>query len=87
VVKLVAYSQLPMANSYNSRGRPTGPKGSLPSFEEYHESDVHQDSNMGRNARVLGYWLLVCPFFTIPDSCVLRRLSNPWWASLRISGL
>jgi hypothetical protein len=85
VVKLVTHSKLPMANSYSSQGRPTGPKGSLPSFKEYHESDVHQDSNMGQNAldaRELGYWPLVCPFFAIPNSSVLRRLSNPRWASL-----
>jgi hypothetical protein len=47
VVKLVTHSKLPMANSYSSRGRPTGLEGLLPPFEEYHESDVHQDSNMG----------------------------------------
>jgi hypothetical protein len=39
--------QLLMANSYSSRGRPTGPEGSLPSVKEYHEFDIHQDSNMG----------------------------------------
>jgi hypothetical protein len=80
VVKLVTHSKLPTANSYSSKGCPTGPEGSLPSFEEYHKSDVHQDSNMGQNAlgiHALGYWLLVCPFFAIPNSSVLRRLSNP----------
>jgi hypothetical protein len=71
VVKLVTHSKLPMADSYSSRGRPTGPKGSLPSVEEYHESDIHHDSNMGRNAlgaRALGYWPLVFRFYAIPDS-------------------
>jgi hypothetical protein len=78
-------SKLPMANSYSSQGRLSGPKGSLPSFKEYHESDVHQDSNMAQNALsacALGYWLLVCPFFAIPDPSVLRRLLNPWCTSL-----
>jgi hypothetical protein len=65
------HSELPMVNSYSSQGRLTSSEGSLPSIEEYHELDVHQDSNMGQNAlgaRVLGYWLLVCPFLAIPDS-------------------
>jgi hypothetical protein len=62
VVKLVMHSILPIADSYSSRGRLTSPEGSLLSFEEYHELDVHQDPNMGRNAlsaHVLGYWPLV----------------------------
>jgi hypothetical protein len=42
--------QLSMADSYSSQGHPTGPEGSLPSVEEYPESDVHQDSNLGQNA-------------------------------------
>jgi hypothetical protein len=71
VVKLVMHSKFLMADSYSSQGCPTGPEGSSPSIEEYHESTIHQDSNMGRNALsacALGYWLLVCPFLTIPDS-------------------
>jgi hypothetical protein len=85
VVKLVTHPKLPMANSYSSQGHSTGPEGSLSSFKEYHESDIHQDSNMGQNAlgaHALGYWPLACPFFAIPNSSVLRRLSNPQWASL-----
>jgi hypothetical protein len=89
VVKLVTYFKLSMVDSYSSRGRPTGPEGSLPSIEEYHESDIHQDSNMGRNALSAcapGYWPLVCPFFAIPDSeCpgaavepTVGQPSNPW---------
>jgi hypothetical protein len=60
-----------MADSYSSWGHPTGSEGSLPSIEEYHESVVHQDSKIGQNAlgaHTLGYWPLVCPFRTIPDS-------------------
>jgi hypothetical protein len=71
VIKLVTHSKFPMADPYSSRGRPTGPEGSLPSVEEYHEANVHQDSNLGQNAlgaNALGYWLLVCPFLAIPDS-------------------
>jgi hypothetical protein len=63
--------QFSMVDSYSSRGRPTTPEGSLPSVKEYHESDVHQDSNMGQNAlsaHALGYWPLVCLFVAIPDS-------------------
>jgi hypothetical protein len=73
-------SKFPMVNSYSSRGRPTGPEGSLPSIEEYHESNVNQDSDKGRNglgARALGYWLLVCPFLTIPDSKCPRAAVEP----------
>jgi hypothetical protein len=69
-----------MADSYSSQGRPTGPEGSLPFIEEYHESDIHQDSNMGQNAlgaRALGYWPLVCPFFAIPDSKCLEAVVEP----------
>jgi hypothetical protein len=80
VVKLVTHSKLSTSNSYNSLGRLTGLEGSLPSFEEYHESDVHRDSNMGRNAlgaHALGRWLLVCPFFAIPNSIALKRLVKP----------
>jgi hypothetical protein len=44
------HSQLLTTDSYSSLGCPTGPEGSLPSFEEYHESDVHQDSIMGWDA-------------------------------------
>jgi hypothetical protein len=71
VVKLVTHSKLSMADSYSSWGRSIGPEGSLPSIEEYHESDVYQDLNMGRDAldpRALRYWPLVCLFLATPDS-------------------
>jgi hypothetical protein len=80
VVKLVMYFELSMVDSYSSRGRLTGPEGSLPSIEEYHESDVHQDSNMGWNALSAcapGYWSLVCPFLSIPDSKCPRVAVEP----------
>jgi hypothetical protein len=71
VVKLMTYSELLMADSCSSRGRSISPEGSLPSIEEYHESDIHLDSNMGQNAlgaHGLGDWPLVCPFLAIPNS-------------------
>jgi hypothetical protein len=87
VVKLVTHSKFLMVDSYNSRTHPTGPEGSLPSVKEYHESDVHQDSKMGRNAlgaRALGSWPLVCPFLVIPKcpraavEPTMGQPSNPW---------
>jgi hypothetical protein len=92
VVKLVTHSKLSMADSYSSRGCSSSPEGSLPPVEEYHEFDIHQDSNVGWNAfgaHALGYWPLVCPFLAIPDSkCpeaavkpTVGRPSNPWTVS------
>jgi hypothetical protein len=46
----VTNSKFLRVDSYSSQGCPTGPEGSLPFLKEYHESDVHQDSNMGQNA-------------------------------------
>ena len=50
VVKLVMHSNFLMADSYSSRGCLTGLEGSMPSTKEYHESIIHQNSNMGQNA-------------------------------------
>jgi hypothetical protein len=73
----VTHSKFLMVDSYSSQGRPTGFEGLLLSNEEYHESNVHQDSNMGQNALGARYWPLVCPFLAIPKSNCPRAVVEP----------
>ena len=49
--QLVTDSKFLMASPYSSLVRSTGPKGSLPFFEEKPWTVSYQDSNMGQDAR------------------------------------
>jgi hypothetical protein len=69
------------ANPYSSWVRPTGPRGSLPSFKEKSWPSYSQDLNVDRDARgaqTPGYWPLASPSVATPHSSgALERLSNP----------
>ena len=59
------------ANPYSYWVRSTGPKGSLPFFEENHGLGTDQDLNVDRDAhgtRAPRYWPLVGPSLSTPHS-------------------
>jgi hypothetical protein len=69
--RLAIGSRFLTANPYSSRVHSTGPRGSLPFFEEKPWFGYNQDSNMVRDARgaqTPGYWPLASPSVATPHS-------------------
>jgi hypothetical protein len=69
--QLVIDSRFLAANPYSSLVRSTGPKGSLPFFEEKPWTMHCEDLNVGQDAhgaRAPKYWPLADPSLTTPHS-------------------